>query len=166
VASLRANGIALRPGVARLMQEARDAGVKLAIATTTDPANLTPLLRSVFAPAGEAMFSAIVSGDEVAAKKPAPDVFQLALTRLGLPASSCIAFEDSANGVTSARRAGLAVVATPSAFTPDDDLSLGVSVVSDMGEPGRPHRHVAGWMWPGGVVTLESLRVLLAKVHG
>ena len=72
---------------------------------------------------GESLFRVIVAGDEVAAKKPAPDMFDVAVRRLGLRASACIAFEDSANGVLSARRAGLAVVATPSAYTEEDDFA-------------------------------------------
>ena len=54
------------------------------------------------------------------AKKPAPDVFLLALARLGLSADTALAIEDSENGILSARAAGLAVVVTPSAYTRDE----------------------------------------------
>jgi HAD superfamily hydrolase (TIGR01509 family) len=155
---VREGTLRLRPGVKRLIEEARTAGIRLAIATTTNPANVDALLQRALAPSGESLFSVIVAGDEVAAKKPAPDVFDLALRRLGLRASACIAFEDSANGVMSARHAGLAVVATPHAYTYDDDFTGAASVVSTLGEPGDPHQHFAGWEWPGGFVSLAGLQ--------
>lgn len=147
-----------RPGVMRLIAEASSAGIRLAIATTTNPANVDALLQSALAPSGEALFGVIVAGDEVAAKKPAPDVFDVAVRRLGLRAGACIAFEDSANGVMSARRAGLAVVATPSAYTSDDDFTGAASVVSTLGEPNQPHQYLAGWKWPEGFVTAAGLQ--------
>jgi HAD superfamily hydrolase (TIGR01509 family) len=157
-AMVREGTLRPRPGVKRLIAEARTAGIRLAIATTTNPANVDALLQRALAPSGESLFGVIVAGDEVAAKKPAPDVFDVALRRLGLRASACVAFEDSANGVMSARRAGLAVVATPSAYTYDDDFTGAASVVSTLGEPGEPHQHFAGWEWPGGFVSLAGLQ--------
>ena len=155
---VREGTIELRPGVRRLIEEARSAGIRLAIATTTNPANVDALLQRGFAPSGESLFGVIAAGDEVAAKKPAPDVFDVAVRRLGLRASACIAFEDSANGVMSARRARIAVVVTPSTYTSEDDFTGAASVISTLGEPGEPHQHFAGWKWPGGFVTLAGLR--------
>ncbi|MFY9803508.1 MAG: HAD-IA family hydrolase [Candidatus Acidiferrales bacterium] len=163
-AMVREGTLRPRPGVARLIAEASNAGIRLAIATTTNPANVDALLQSALAPSGEALFGVIVAGDEVAAKKPAPDVFDVAVRRLGFPASACIAFEDSANGVLAARRAGLAVVATPSVYTSDDDFAGAASVVSTLGEPGKPHQHLAGWKWPGGFVTVAGLQERAAEV--
>jgi HAD superfamily hydrolase (TIGR01509 family) len=157
-AMVREGTLRLRPGVKRLIEEARTAGIRLAIATTTNPANVDALLQRALAPSGESLFGVIVAGDEVATKKPAPDVFDVAVRRLGLRASACIAFEDSANGVMSARHAGLAVVVTPSAYTSEDDFTGAASVVSTLGEPGEPHQHFAGWEWPGGLVTLAGLQ--------
>ena len=70
----------------------------------------------------EEVFDVVAAGDEVAAKKPAPDVYLLALDRLGLGADQALAFEDSTNGVRSAKAAGLSVVVTPSAYTEKDDF--------------------------------------------
>lgn len=163
-AMVREGKVELRPGVARLIAEARDAGIRLAIATTTNPANVDALLQSAFAPSGESLFRVIVAGDEVAAKKPAPDVFDVALRRLGLRATACIAIEDSTNGVLSARWAGLPVVATPSAYTAEDDLAGAVSVVSSLGEPEEPHQHLAGRIWPRGFVSVAGLRELAEEL--
>jgi HAD superfamily hydrolase (TIGR01509 family) len=157
-AMVREGTLGLRPGIQRLIEEARSAGIRLAIATTSYPANVDALLQRAFAPSGESLFGVIVAGDEVVAKKPAPDVFDVALRRLGLRPSACVAFEDSANGVRSARHAGLPVVATPSAYTSDDDFTGAASVISTLGEPGEPHQHFAGWEWSGGFVTLAGLQ--------
>jgi HAD superfamily hydrolase (TIGR01509 family) len=153
-----AGALGLRPGVARLVAEASAAGLKLAIATTTTRANVAALLGRALPLSGRRLFAVIAAGDEVAAKKPAPDVYALAVERLGLRAEACLAIEDSYNGVASARAAGLSVIATPSLYTAGDRFDGALSVVSDLGEPDRPHRHLAGRDWPGGYVSLAALR--------
>lgn len=163
VAMVKDGAVGLRPGVARLIQEARAAGITLAIATTTNRSNVAALLRRAFPSCGDTIFSAIVAGDEVPAKKPAPDVFHAVLRHLALPPTACIVFEDSGNGVMAARRARLPVVVTPCAYTKGDDFAGAASVVSTLGEPNRRHRHLAGWKWPGGLVTLEALRARFAS---
>ena len=126
-----------RPGVRRVMDEAGQAGLALALATTTTLANLEPLFAPVLGAAWRSRFGAIVAGDMVRRKKPAPDVYLEALRRLGVPAEHAVAFEDSAAGVDAARAAGLAVVATSSAWLPGDDLSAADLVLGDLGDPGR-----------------------------
>lgn len=115
--------VPLRPGVATLIQRARDAGLRLAIATTTNRPNVDALIRACFDAPAETVFDAIAAGDEVAAKKPAPDIYTLALARLDLPATAAIAFEDSRAGLASARAAGLRVLVTPSVYTEGDDFT-------------------------------------------
>lgn len=149
--------LALRPGVARLIAEARAAGVLLAVATTTTRANVDSLLAVNF-PVGDRPFDVIASGDEAARKKPASDIFDLAVARLGIAPSEAIAFEDSAAGIRSALDAKLPVLATRSRYTETHALDGAFSAVSDLGEPDRPHRHVFGVEWPDGVVTLAGLR--------
>jgi HAD superfamily hydrolase (TIGR01509 family) len=126
-----------RPGVRRLMDEARQAGLGVALATTTTDANLEPLFAAVLGPGWRARFAAIVAGDMVPRKKPAPDVYVEALRRLRVGADSAVAFEDSAAGVAAARGAGLAVIATPSAWLADDDLSGAELVLDHLGDAGR-----------------------------
>lgn len=111
----------LRPGVADLIARARSAGLKLAVATTTNLPNVEALCQCCWGKPAAEVFDHIAAGDMVSAKKPAPDVFDLALRQLGLPAEACLAFEDSRNGLQSARGAGLRVVMTPSAYTTDED---------------------------------------------
>lgn len=147
----------LRPGIARLVAEAKAAGVALAIATTTSRPNVDALLDANF-PEGARPFDVIAAGDEAARKKPAPDIFLLALERLGIGPDEAVAFEDSAAGIRSALDAGLPVIATRSRYTPSHRLDGAFSAISDLGEPGHPHAHIAGVSWPGGVVTLSALR--------
>lgn len=150
------SGLPLRPGIARLIAEARAAGLRLAVATTTSRPNVDRLLAANFPP-DAAPFDVIAAGDEANRKKPAPDVFLLALAGLDIPASEAVAFEDSAAGISSARAAGLPVLATRSRYTESHPLDGAFSAVSDLGEPERPHRHIAGVEWPGGVVDLANL---------
>ena len=120
---LSAGELALRPGVAALIDTARTAGLKLAVATTTNLPNVAALTRSCWGAEPDEVFDVIAAGDEVRAKKPAPDVFELALARLVLGPDVCVAFEDSLNGLQSARGAGLPVVVTPSIYTDDQDFA-------------------------------------------
>jgi HAD superfamily hydrolase (TIGR01509 family) len=105
--------ITLRPGVADLITQAQQAKIRLAIATTTSRPNVDALLRATF---GGNPFEVIAAGDEVPAKKPAPDIYLLAMQRLALPPESCIAIEDTMNGLRSAQAAGLNCIITTSLY--------------------------------------------------
>lgn len=74
----------------------------------------------------------IAAGDEVKAKKPAPDVFDLAIERLEIDPTGAVAFEDSRNGVLSAQAAGLRVIVTPSRYIAAEDFSMAEWVVPDL----------------------------------
>ncbi len=128
---LAENAVPLRPGVRRLLEEARAAGVRLAIATTTSPENVTALLNHAL-PDGEHWFDVIGAGDVVAAKKPAPDIYFWVMDRMGLEPEECVAFEDSENGLRSAMTAGLKTVITPNGYTHAHDFTGAALVVEDM----------------------------------
>lgn len=132
VSLLTAGKIPLRPGVAELIAEARQAGVRLAIATTTTPENVTALLQASLAPDAVDWFEVIGAGDIVPKKKPAPDIYLWVLDRLGLPAGDCLAVEDSANGLKSALAAGLPTVITRSIYTANEDFTGAVQVLPDL----------------------------------
>ena len=156
-------GIPLRPGVRRLLDEARRAGVRLAIATTTTPENVSALLRHALPPDGEAWFDLIAAGDVVPAKKPAPDIYFYVLERLGLPADRCIAFEDSENGLRSSLGAGLSTVVTVNDYTRTHDFRGAAIVLDQLGEPDRPCRVLAGPPLNGaGMINLATLGMLMA----
>lgn len=112
-----------RPGVLALLDAAHRAGLKLAIASTTTSANVDALLRANLGAGSDIGFDVIACGDQVKEKKPAPDIYRLALACLRLAPESCIAFEDSRNGLRAAKAAGLATVVTPSGWTVAQDFS-------------------------------------------
>ncbi|MCD1618194.1 HAD-IA family hydrolase [Salipiger marinus] len=144
-----AQGLALRPGVADLVTAARAAGLRLAVATTTSAPNVQALARACWGRDADQVFDVIAAGDEVPRKKPAADIYTLALARLGLPAGAALAFEDSRNGVLSARGAGLRVVVTPALYTEAEDFTGALAVLPSL-EPAH---------WP------EPLATALAGVR-
>jgi len=167
VAMLRDGGIALRSGVLRLLREARAAGVRLAIATTTTPENVTALLEAAPEPGLTNWFEVIAAGDIVPNKKPAPDIFELALQQLDLPPSACVAIEDSENGVQAAVGAGLrALLVTVSTYTRAQDFTGAALVVDQLGEPGDGATALAGDLGGRPLVDVASLRRLRDAVFG
>ncbi len=113
----------LRPGVDAMIKAGRAAGLRIAVATTTNTPNVEALAQCCWGVSADQIFDVVAAGDQVKAKKPAPDVFNLALERLGLTPGECVGFEDSLNGVHSALGANLRVVVTPSIYTDDQDFS-------------------------------------------
>lgn len=159
--SMMAKGeIPMRPGVKRLLNEARKAGLRLAVATTTTPENVTALLEHSLGKGSTKWFEVIAAGDIVPAKKPAPDIYLWALAQMQLAPQHCLAFEDSENGIRSSQGAGLKTIITTNGYTHDHDFSGAAVVLTDLGEPNAPATALSG-AWQGqGYVTLESLRVL------
>ncbi len=136
----------LRPGVARLIDEARRAGIRLAIATTTSPENVGTLLTATLGPEAASWFDVIGAGDIVPAKKPAPDIYRWVLDRLGLPAAACLAIEDSENGLKSALTAGLRCLVTVSEYTRGQDFTGADAVLDDLAQLSPDA--VPGWCGP------------------
>lgn len=137
----------LRPGVARLIDDARRAGLRLAIATTTTPENVAVLLEHSLGQGSTSWFEVIGAGDVVPAKKPAPDIYRWVLERLGLPAAACLAVEDSENGLRAACGANLATVVTTNDYTLDQDFTGAAVVLPDLGTvtvAELRHRHATG----------------------
>ncbi len=154
-----------RPGVRRLITEAYQRGVRLAIATTSLRDSVITLLRAMLGKDDPSWFTVIAAGDAVPNKKPSPDIYFLALEGLGLGPESCVAIEDSENGVRAARAAGLPVIATPSYYLRDDDFALATSVLSDLGEPDRPSRYIGGLTFGKPCVDISGLDAWLSSQH-
>jgi HAD superfamily hydrolase (TIGR01509 family) len=144
--------VRLRPGVARLLREAHSHGVRLAIATTTTPDNVTMLLDRTLGADTLRWFDVIGAGDVVASKKPAPDIYDWALRHLALSPERCIAIEDSAIGLRSARAAGLSTLVTHGHYTHRQSFAGALAVLDGLGEPGRfATGHVGAEPWRGVV---------------
>jgi HAD superfamily hydrolase (TIGR01509 family) len=138
---LRSEGIALRPGVVRVVQQALERGLRLAIATTTHQRNVHELLAATWGPQAASWFDVIGAGDTVPRKKPAPDIYTWVLRELGLQPHEALALEDSAIGARAALGAGLPVVVTRSRYTAGDDMPAGLLADLDhLGEDEQPAR--------------------------
>ena len=148
VAYAAAGRIGLRPGVARLVTQARAAGTRLAIATTTSPENVTVLLDACFGPDATTWFEVIGAGDVVPRKKPAPDIYTWVVERLDLRPEECLAVEDSSVGLRAAVAAGLPTVVTQNPYTASDDTTGALAVLADL-----------------STVTLADLSTLHDTVH-
>ena len=136
--------IPMRPGVKRLLNEARAAGLRLAVATTTTPENVSALLEHALEKGSMDWFEVIAAGDIVPAKKPAPDIYTWALEQMNLKSEECIAFEDSRNGILSSLGAKLKTIITVNGYTAEDDFSGAAIVLDQMGEPGEGFSVLAG----------------------
>ncbi|MDX1697584.1 MAG: HAD family hydrolase [Thiohalobacterales bacterium] len=157
---LASGTVPLRPGVERLLREARAAGLRLAITTTTTPANVTALLEHSFSEPATDWFEVIAAGGIVPQKKPAPDIYHYTLEQMDLPADACIAIEDSYNGLQSALAGGVATLITVNPYTADHDFTGALAVLDHLGEPGMPCHLLAGECAPDGMVDTGYLASL------
>ncbi|MET8148054.1 HAD family hydrolase [Actinoplanes sp. NPDC049668] len=98
------------PGIVGWLDRAGELGLRLAVSSSSPITHVGPMLDQV---ALRARFEVLATGEEVAAHKPDPAVYLLALDRLGLQAEEAVAFEDTAHGVAAAQAAGLRCVAVP-----------------------------------------------------
>lgn len=155
--------VPLRPGVERLVKQARDAGLRLAIVTTTTPDNVIALLDNSFQHHVRDWFEEIAAGGVVPKKKPAPDIYHYALERMQLAPEDCIALEDSENGLRSAQAAGVEALITVNPFTETHDFSGAAAVLDHLGEPGQPCRLIEGELSPGDMVDVDYLHRLHAQ---
>ena len=151
-----------RPGVARVVREAVAAGWQLAVASTSAEESVRAVLQSVV---GKDIASRIevLAGDIVPKKKPAPDIYLLALERLHISPDQVLVVEDSRNGLLAAAAAGIHCVVTLSSYTWEEDMSEALLVVSDLGEPGSPMSVISNHSQsrPGNYITLQDLAACL-----
>jgi beta-phosphoglucomutase-like phosphatase (HAD superfamily) len=155
--SVSAGEVALRSGVERLIREGLEAGIRLAVVTTTTPANVHALLVSTLGTEAPDWFDTIVAGDLPAAKKPAPDAYLEALRRLSLKPRDCVAFEDSRNGLLAATRAGLRTVVTPNQWTAGQEFGEAWLTLPELGDPEQPLPPDAAAHLRARWLTLEDL---------
>jgi HAD superfamily hydrolase (TIGR01509 family) len=153
-----------RPGVSRLAGEAVAAGWLLGVCSTSKRESVLAVLRHSMGEALAGRFSLVIAGDEVKAKKPAPDIYLAAAERLGVAAADCVVVEDSRNGLVAADRAGMRCLVTVSGYTRDEGFAEAALVVSSLGNPGGERCEVlanAAGATVGAFVTVANLDELL-----
>ncbi|MGZ3246644.1 MAG: HAD-IA family hydrolase [Croceibacterium sp.] len=123
----------LRPGIARIVDEAVAAGVTLGVCTTSNPLFIDAVL-DLFGPDRKAKFAFVHAGDCVMRKKPDPEIYELAKVSLHLPVEQCVVIEDSRNGLLAAKGAGLPCLITTSTYTVNEDFSEADRVVPELGD--------------------------------
>lgn len=153
----------LRPGVKRLIQEARDQGVRLAIATTSALDNVLALLETNLGSDSPNWFEVIAAGDVVPAKKPAPDIYYYVLDALQLSPHECLVIEDSYQGLRAATQAGLKTVITCNPYTQHQTFTEAVLVLDHLGEPEQPCQALAGTLGHHDCFTLALAQQLVER---
>ena len=155
----------LRPGIARLIREAHDQGIKLAVCSTSNERSVNTLIRSLLGDDVHGWFDEILAGDVVTEKKPSPQIYRLALERLSLEPDQCVVIEDSRNGLLAAMGADLPCVVTQNIYTANEDFSGAELVVDCLGDPGGTVAKVIAsrvTLPPLQSVALKHLRMLVA----
>jgi HAD superfamily hydrolase (TIGR01509 family) len=159
-----------RPGVRRVAEEAAEAGWALAVASTSAEPAVRSVLELAMGDELAARFS-VFAGDIVPRKKPAPDIYDLTVARLGIDPAGVVVIEDSRNGMRAALDANLACVVTTSAYTQEEDFTGALLVVSSLGDPGPEGSSTEVLSDPFGsdptpFVRLGHLEFLLAPTPG
>jgi HAD superfamily hydrolase (TIGR01509 family) len=162
VEMVKAGRIPGRPGIARIVSEAIAANWNVAVSSTSTEESVRTILDHVVGKEHAGHF-AILTGDIVPHKKPAPDIYQLTLEHLKARPEETIAIEDSRNGLLAAVGAGLRCVVTLSTYTHNEDMHEATMVLSDLGDPGQPMHIIAnrGRAKPDSYITLNDLAACL-----
>lgn len=157
------NAVKLRPGIRRLIDEARAAGLKIGLAASSASDSAQRLVHNALGVNARNLVDAIACADQVSKRKPAPDLYRLLLATMRVDAMSSIALEDSHNGVLAAKAAGLVTIATPSRWTAQQNFDAADLVLPSLGDPSAPldASHAAalrGSHWVSVDVLIELLR--------
>ncbi|MDC9727045.1 MAG: HAD family hydrolase [Candidatus Thioglobus sp.] len=155
--------VPLRPGVERLFNEARASGLRLAIATTTTPANVDALIANTLGKEALDWFEVIGAGDVVPKLKPAGDIYTYVLDKMNIDADKCLAFEDSQNGIISATQAGLKTLITVNEYTNTHEFKGACVVLNNLGEPTKAFEVIKGQATEAKFVDVAYLQELHAQ---
>lgn len=154
-----------RPGIRRIISDAQDHGWKLAVASTSAEASVRAILEYAVGKERAERFDVFLAGDCVPKKKPAPDIYLLALEKLGVDPSEVLVVEDSRNGLEAAHAAGLRCLVTVNGYTEKEDFTEAILVVSSLGDPDGEATTVLAnrsAARPGAYLTIADLETCLA----
>ena len=153
--------VKLRPGVERLLDEAREQGIRLAIATSTALSNVKTLLDNNLPESWGSWFEVIASCDIIESKKPSPAVYQFVLAEMNVLPETCMAIEDTQNGNLAALAAGIKTIITTHYFTRQHEFPGACLVIDTLGEPDQPFKVCSGDSMGARCVTIDLMRRLL-----
>ena len=140
----------LRPGVARLVDEAIADDITLVVCSTSNERAVTLVVERLLGPERRSCFAAILAGDVVSKKKPDPEIYNLAAQQLNLEPNQCVVVEDSRNGFLAAQAAGMHCIVTTNGYTEHEDFAQADLVVSELGDP------------PDIQINIETLKNIIA----
>ena len=146
----------LRPGIRRFMKELMEAGIQIGVCTTSNEQAAKAITEKILS---DIKFDIVLAGDVVKNKKPDPEIYNMALSRLGLQPEECFVVEDSKNGVKAAKAACMKTIVTTNGYTEKEDVEAGDVIVSSLGEPGGTKATMRKGDLPGfdGVVHARQL---------
>lgn len=155
-----------RPGIRRVISAAQDAGWRLGVASTSAEASVHAILEYAVGAERAGRFDVFLAGDCVPKKKPAPDIYLLALEKFGVEPAEVLVVEDSRNGLEAADAAGLRCLVTVNGYTEKEDFSEAILVVSSLGDPDGEQTTVIAnrsAARPGAFVTIADVEACLAS---
>lgn len=135
---LLGEGVPLRDGVAPLIAAARREGIMLALVSGTSAANIDAIFAGLGDRLSRGAFALVTSADDIVRGKPDPEIYRVALARLGLRPDDVVAIEDSEQSVAAAVAAGVPTLAVPGAFAAGQDFSRATAVVASLAECATP----------------------------
>ncbi len=135
---VREGNLPIRPGIKRLITEIHNAGLKLAVASTSQKAAVETVIHMLLGEEIFRWFDIILAGDVVSRKKPDPEIYMLAALRLGIEPDQCVVVEDSGIGCAAAVAAGMNCLVTTDYYTGDDRFDGAGLVANSLGDPGKP----------------------------
>lgn len=131
---IESGALLLRPGVARIIDEAIEAGIQLAVCSTSNVRAVTRIVEVLLGEERKKYFGGIFAGDMVPRKKPDPAVYNLCSQELQLDPAICVVVEDSRNGLLAAKAGGFKCIVTTNDYTIDEDFAEADSIVSELGD--------------------------------
>lgn len=155
---IESGSVSLRPGVARVIKEARNARIKLALCTTSPVHTFEVLLQNRFGLSALDIFDVVTTLESLAPGADKQNAYEKTVSRLGQSAQDCFVIEDSAAGVDAAHAAGAHVVATPGIYTSAGDFSKADIVISDLGHPAAPFQLIRGDAAMHNFVSVDALK--------
>ncbi len=121
--------VTLTPGVGKVLSSLKTRGKKLAIATTNRHSTIDRFFNTF---GFIDVFDVVVTGEDVKRRKPDPEVYILAIQKLGIAPSECVVVEDTAIGIAAGKAAGLQCIAVPNVYTRDNDFSSADHVIGSL----------------------------------